>query len=127
MVVELSQLECIRINRPVFCHLDSCISIYGLHYAQSSHQPGHANHAVVVDFMCSLDLRSLIRNLLIYFFPLYLGEQASLHDTFSGEARGFKVGGIGGRVREGVYPLPLGCGGCAPGKFFKFQMHAGEF
>jgi hypothetical protein len=24
-------------------------------------------------------------------------------------------------------PLPLGAGGCAPGKIFKLHMHAGEF
>jgi hypothetical protein len=45
----------------------------------------------------------------------------------SGEARGFKVGGLRGRVREGVYLLSLGPGGCAAGKIFKLQMHAGEF
>jgi hypothetical protein len=35
--------------------------------------------------------------------------------------------GLRGKVREGVYLLPLGPGGCAPGKIFKLQMHAGEF
>jgi hypothetical protein len=42
------------------------------------------------------------------------------------EARGFKVE-VKGRVREGMYPLPLGDRGCVPGKIFKLQMHAGEF
>jgi hypothetical protein len=46
----------------------------------------------------------------------------------SGEARGFKVGGLRGRVGRGCTPLPhWGPGGCAPGKIFKIQMHAGEF
>jgi hypothetical protein len=36
-------------------------------------------------------------------------------------------GGVKGRVREGVYPSRWGPGGCAPGKIFKLQMHAGEF
>jgi hypothetical protein len=35
--------------------------------------------------------------------------------------------GLRGRVREGVYPSRWGLGGCAPGKIFKLQMHAGEF
>jgi hypothetical protein len=48
--------------------------------------------------------------------------------THSGEARGFKVGGgVKGRVREGVYPLPVGVRGLCPGKIFKLHMHAGDF
>jgi hypothetical protein len=39
--------------------------------------------------------------------------------TVSGEARGFKVGGLKGRVREGVYPLPLGPGELCPRKNFQ--------
>jgi hypothetical protein len=35
--------------------------------------------------------------------------------------------GVKGRVREGCTPSRWGCGGCAPGKFFKLHMHAGEF
>jgi hypothetical protein len=36
----------------------------------------------------------------------------------SGEARGFKVG-VRGRVREGVYTLPLGARGLCPRKIFQ--------
>jgi hypothetical protein len=36
-------------------------------------------------------------------------------------------GGVKGRVREGCTPSRWGAGGCAPGKIFKLQMHAGEF
>jgi hypothetical protein len=36
--------------------------------------------------------------------------------------------GLRGRVREGVYSLPLGARGLCPRKkIFKLQMHAGEF
>jgi hypothetical protein len=36
--------------------------------------------------------------------------------------------GFRGRVREGVYSLPLGSSGAVPPKKnFKLQMHAGEF
>jgi hypothetical protein len=36
--------------------------------------------------------------------------------------------GLRGRVREGVYSLPLGGSGAVPlKKIFKLQMHAGEF
>jgi hypothetical protein len=44
----------------------------------------------------------------------------------SGEARGFKVGGLRGRVREGCITSRWGPGGCAPGKIFKLHMHADE-
>jgi hypothetical protein len=36
----------------------------------------------------------------------------------SGEARGFKVGGLRGRVREGVYPPPAGGPGAVPPQKF---------
>jgi hypothetical protein len=42
-------------------------------------------------------------------------------------SQGFQSGGLRGRVREGVHPLPLGVRGTAPGKIFKLQMHVGEF
>jgi hypothetical protein len=58
---------------------------------------------------------------------LFASTVADGPSTSSGEARGFKVGGLRGRVREGCTPSRWGSGGCAPGKIFKLHMHAGEF
>jgi hypothetical protein len=44
----------------------------------------------------------------------------------SGEAGSFKVG-VKGEGTGGVYPSCWGHWGCAPGKSFKLQMHAGGF
>jgi hypothetical protein len=39
---------------------------------------------------------------------------------------GIRKWGLRGRYSRGVLP-PAGARGCAPGKIFKLQMHAGEF
>jgi hypothetical protein len=83
-------------------------------YTQFAWHSSFMNHVITVSSTF------LINNLQVY--PCGTGDFFRVFcRSGGGEARGFKVGGGGvrGRVREGVYPLPLGARGLRSRKIFQ--------